>query len=557
MHWALGFKSQEKRILSVAPEQRYRHLSKNFYRMLLPVFGLLAGLAQAEEITPPAVDVFADFKTECSVQAARLAASPVGLETVRTYYQLQDDQLQWQAVARRAELTEQLAEMEYDGLNPRHYQRNLQQAGQVEQLDLCLDAAISHDYLLALHHLRYGVLDQQKVESYWLESASTLKAPVDLARLAAENPLAKAFEGVRPTQNLYGRLRDQLRNGPLLQQQEWTRMEPGKSLRPGNQDARVPVLRTRLQEGGYLPAPLPSVEADEVQNERLYDDSLVAAVRAFQEDHLLEDDGIVGPATLKALNVSPRERLMQIRINLERLRWFDRYLEPDMLVVDIAGARLIYLENGQVTWRTRTQVGTTARKTPLLKSRITHLTLNPTWTVPPTIYRNDKLPAIRRDLGYLQRTRTRVLDSSGQVLDPATVNWEAPGNIMLRQDAGPGNALGRVAIRFANPFTVYLHDTPSQHLFGRATRTVSSGCVRVEEVIRLLDLLAGDDSTRERMHSLLNTGKTRQFNLPEALPVLLAYWTVEVDADGRLRFRADNYGHDVRVAQAMQQVLGD
>jgi murein L,D-transpeptidase YcbB/YkuD len=147
-----------------------------------------------------------------------------------------------------------------------------------------------------------------------------------------------------------------------------------------------------------------------------------------------------------------------------------------------------------------------------------------------------------------------VLDYQGNVLDPASIDWNAPSGIMLRQGSGPSNALGLVAIRFANPFSVYLHDTPSQYLFGRATRTVSSGCVRVEDAQKLIEhlLLDASQQERERIEMIQASGKTRQVNLPQPVPVLLAYWTVEVDIDNRLRFRSDSYGHDMKVANALQ-----
>src|SRR5690606_18179207 len=121
---------------------------------------------------------------------------------------------------------------------------------------------------------------------------------------------------------------------------------------------------------------------------------------------------------------------------------------------------------GETRWSARTQVGRASRPTPTLKSEVTHFTINPTWTVPPTILRNDKLPEIRRDIGYLERNNMRVLDHRGNRLNPYEVDWNNPSGIMLRQDAGPQNALGQVAIRFPNPFSVYLHDTPSQSIFG-------------------------------------------------------------------------------------------
>ena len=114
-----------------------------------------------------------------------------------------------------------------------------------------------------------------------------------------------------------------------------------------------------------------------------------------------------------------------------------------------------------------------------------------------------------------------------------------------------------MAIRFANPFSVYLHDTPSQHLFGRSTRTVSSGCVRVEDAQKLVDQLLFDasDAERARIVRIQASGKTQNVNLPKPVPVLLAYWTVEVDMDNRLRFRNDSYGNDAKIAAALQAAL--
>lgn len=495
----------------------------------------------------------ADLINSCPVEAAEYAKSPVGVAQVQEFYRYREFQPQWQDVTQRQQLAGLLDELRYDGLQPAQYLTGLS----LNEFGSCTDSRITHDYLLALHHLQNGLLNQAKVEPYWIEEQAQIKklpTPAQLAVQAGQD-LAGSFEAARPQHALYTRLREQLRAGRLLHQHDWPKIPTGKSLRPDMRDSRVSLLRERLLQGGYLAAMEGMQEIETTVELERYDQELVSAVKAFQADHYLEEDGIIGPATLRELNVTPQRRLSQIRLNLERLRWLESYLEEHMLIVDIAGARLMYLENGTVTWRTRTQVGTTRRQTPLLKSRITHLTMNPTWTVPPTILRNDKLPAVQKDIGYLARNRMQVLDAQGRVLDPYEVDWSAPGNVMLRQAAGPGNALGRVAIRFANPFTVYLHDTPSQYLFGRSTRTVSSGCVRVEEVFSLLDLLAPDETTNRRISGALNSGRTQQVNLAEAVPVLLAYWTVDVDMDGRLRFRPDSYGHDERLAVALEKAL--
>lgn len=507
--------------------------------------------------------------------------SDQSIKRLQAFYQAVGYIPMWQDAAQRQHLAELLLDTRYDGLEPSMYQMHRlttydQPASQTTQY--CNELLISHGYLQALQHLRDGVLDPKTVEPYWYENEVQQPARSSIVETAVVgiNGLAHSFAQVRPQHRSYQALREILKSNDILAQPEWgTVPTVGKSLRAGDRDARVPRLVERLQLAGYLENTAVEVEevvqvldvaeiagmldsstdtADVFVDPLLYTDELATAVKFFQQDHYLEDDGIVGPATLRELNVSPEQRLQQVRVNLERFRWLDKQIDPTMLVVDIAGARLLYFRDGHIVWRTRTQVGTVRRQTPLLKSRITHLTINPTWTVPPTILREDKIPAIRRDIGYLARTNMSVLDYQGNVLDPHSINWQAPSGIMLRQGPGPQNALGLVAIRFANPFTVYLHDTPSQHLFGRSTRTVSSGCVRVEDAQKLVDQLLFDatDEERERIVQIQNSGKTRNVNLPKPIPVLLAYWTVEVDMDNRLRFRSDSYGHDAKVAAALK-----
>jgi murein L,D-transpeptidase YcbB/YkuD len=306
----------------------------------------------------------------------------------------------------------------------------------------------------------------------------------------------------------------------------------------------VPALRARLRAEDY--------DAGTDSGEH-YQGALVEAVRAFQRDNRLAADGVVGAATLAVLNVPAATRVGQLRVNLERLRWFAREREAGFVLVDVAGAAIAYFRDGEPVWHTRAQVGRPERATPLLKSEITHFTFNPTWTVPPTILREDKLPLIRRDPSYLERNRMRVIGPDGRVIPPAGVDWSRPGGVMLRQDAGPDNALGQVAIRFPNPFAVYLHDTPSRNLFAREQRTTSSGCVRVENALELVGLLSADGGgpDADTVASILASRRTRHVTLARPMPILIAYWTAAVGSDGRVTFRPDIYGLDPLLLQAL------
>ncbi|MCQ4297264.1 L,D-transpeptidase family protein [Pseudomonas stutzeri] len=494
----------------------------------------------------PLETVLSALPQSCPTMPDRLA--PDALQRLAAFYRAVHHQPVWNAYAMLDSLLQQLAQLADDGLDPAHYQpeRIREQLYQTSTTALqreCSDILASYAYLEALHHLSHGRLRQADVEPIWRSPATP--EPDDAQRLLqiavqGLTDLPAAFDHARPAHALYRDLRAAYAALRVAPAPAWRPLPAGPTLRPGMSDARVPLLRELLLAGTGS-TPLMDLR---------YGDELVEAVKGFQHQHGLDDDGIIGSGTLAALNVSPAERLDQLRINLERLRWVSRDLEPQSLLVDIAGARLIYFRDSCPFWQTRTQVGREARQTPPLKSQITRLTLNPTWTVPPTILQQDKLPLIRQDRGYLERHQMRVLDAQGNSLDPYAVDWNNPRGIMLRQDAGPTNPLGQVAIRFANPFSVYLHDTPSKPLFGRAARAVSSGCVRVEGALQLADLLVGE-AERDTVAKLLQTGETHEYRLAHHTPILMAYWTADTDDTGAPRYRPDIYRRDAALLEAL------
>ncbi|SDU24815.1 Murein L,D-transpeptidase YcbB/YkuD [Geopseudomonas guangdongensis] len=468
---------------------------------------------------------------------------------LQALYQMQHFAPLWDAT-RLAALRQQLDALADDGLDPGHYHR--QALARPDDLaPTCREALASHAYLLALQHLRHGRLAAQAREALWHAQstpppvASVLAPDVALRGL---DDLPATFEQARPAAAQYRELRRVYaaqRRQPLP---SWTSLPAGALLRPERRDPRVPALAQRLAAEGYLSA------AEAAAADEHYGAALVAALRRFQQRHHVQADGVLGPATLAELNVPAQTRRDQLRVNLERWRWLAGELEPNLLLVDIAGAELSYYRDDALQWQSRTQVGRAERPTPQLKSRISHLTLNPTWTVPPTILKQDKLPEIRRDLGYLQRNHLRVLDYAGNELDPQGIDWNNPGAVLLRQDPGRHNALGRVAIRFPNPFAVYLHDTPSQYLFDKLPRVFSSGCVRVEGALRLMDLLldGATPARRARIDAWFASGETRNVDLPRPLPILMAYWTVATDAEGAL-YRPDLYRLDAPLLAALER----
>ena len=470
----------------------------------------------------------------------------------------------WQTQQRVQALQDELHKLRGDGLNPAEYSMTSPAA----DTDLCAELQRSAHYLLALEHLSRGRLDQQEYEEVWESDALLPLVQVDVAGLGIvglEN-MAQAFELARPDLPLYRQLREAYQQMPSLPAE---RMEfpSGLLLKPDSNDPRLPQLAQRLMLDGYFTpdasagpldgVPLP--ETERVQGQPLlYDAPLQEAVRAFQTAHGLQPDAVVGPQTVAALNISPQQRQQQVRINLERLRWLDARRQHHSLLVNAAGSQAVLYEGNNVRWRSRVQSGTPDRATPLLDSRINRVTLNPSWTIPPTIMREDKLPQIRTNPDYFTERNLSVLDAQGNPLNPEDIDWHNPHGVWLREPPGPSNPLGRMVFRFDNPFAVYLHDTPSQSLFARAVRNVSSGCVRVEQADELADYLfySLDQQQREHIEQRMASSRTHEIRVQNGPQVLLTYWTAEGNADGTLGFSPDPYGLDAPLIEAFHQATG-
>jgi L,D-transpeptidase YcbB len=521
-------------------------------RLLLPVLLLLSAVLQAEttdEIIRARLEPHADSRS-----VLRVAGTSVPQAVVQFY-----GERNWQAVwdeSRFQALLTQLAALYTDGLTPEDYGFSvLERSQKIGDDPVRLaerDMVATRAYLLALVHLYRGKIDPVRLDSHWNFDARQLDPLTGLhaAREAVErNELDSIFNRARPTLPQYNALRSALaRLRSIALAGGWPELPAGQVLRPGMRDARMPFLRQRLQIAGLLPYTVP-VDAE------LYDEALKAAVQRFQQESYLDADGVIGPGTRYELNVPVRARIDQIRANLERARWFMHEIKDDFVIVDLAGYRIAYVHGNEVKWRSRVQIGKEYRSTPVFKSVISYLTLSPGWVVPPTIFREDALPAIRRNRDYLTRNRMSVYNAAGQKIPASSVNWSRPGNITLRQEPGPAGALGEVVIRFVNPYAIYLHDTPHQGMFNSSQRATSSGCIRVENIHELAVLLLDDEQkwSRDAMQTVINERKTRNVTLKKKIPILLAYWTVDLGEDGYVSFKPDVYKRDPVVVRALAE----
>ncbi|MCB1744276.1 MAG: L,D-transpeptidase family protein [Gammaproteobacteria bacterium] len=421
-----------------------------------------------------------------------------------------------------------------------------------------LDIRLSDALLRLAYALRLGVLDEQTLAvRERLEETQRDSLPIGLLSMALSAPsLHLAMEQFLPDEPSYARLYARLRaalqdHRRLARQGGWPTIPRGRTVRPGDRDRRMPLIAERLRIGGDL------AESHVSDLQRL-DPALEAALRRFQARHGLTVDGQLGPQTVQAMNVSVQARIAQIEANLERLRWQMWDLPADHFLVNIAGYSARLVEKHQPVWTTRVIVGRQMRRTPLLRSSMTHVVLNPTWTVPPGILRKDMLPAAREDADSLRRKGLRLVDEYGEAVEPNEVDWESVDAesfpYRLWQPAGPRNALGRVKFLFPNSHMVYIHDTPDKHLFERAIRTFSSGCIRIEGAMELAQrLLRREQSLRpEEIEALTSSRRTTRIELSRGLPVIVVYVTAELDGHDDLRLQPDVYGRDRAVSRALE-----
>lgn len=403
-----------------------------------------------------------------------------------------------------------------------------------------------------LFQLRHGKVDPRALYREWnfTPPPSPYERAAELARVLQASDLAAAVDAYAPDLPLYRALRAEL----LAQQGrlavgDWPKVAAGPTLKPGASSSRVASLRARLAAAGE--------RVSEARDKSHYDEALVEAVKRFQAAHGLQADGVLGAQTLEALNASPAQRVAQIRANLERLRWVASDLQGDRLLVDIVGYHADLVLDGQPVWSSRVIVGKPKRRTPSLLDSVTHLVLNPKWVVPPTILREDVIPGAARNPSYLANRRLRVVDRSGQTVDPATIDWSGARQsgfpYRVEQQSGADGSLGRIKFSLSNPYVIYLHDTNARSLFKRAERALSSGCVRVEKPEELAVLLLADSGrwSAQALQAALDSGRTRTVDVGRDVKVLLHYATAALDEAGRVLLRNDIYGYDAAIVAAL------
>lgn len=452
----------------------------------------------------------------------------------------------------------QLGHADQEGLEPSHFQA-AELAAKVKddvRFDPAVEAAITGQLLHYLYDVRHGRLvapGAAEPDTYYASTPFSVTATLET--LAKADDVTVVMRDAVPANAPYRSLRRALSAyRAIAAAGAFVEVPAGKTLKPGDDDPRVAEIRSRLRQSDDL------VAANDPAPPTVYSPNLVQSMMRFQRRHGLDPDGIVGKNTIAELNVPVAARIAQIVISMERWRWMPDDLGNRYILVNIVGFDLKIIEDGHIFMEMPVVVGRPFRRTPVFSGMMTYMEFSPTWTVPPTIVKEDVIPKARQDSGYIETKGLRIYDGWDEhaaQLDPKNIDWHGGMSRLMSyryiQPPGPNNALGRVKFMFPNPYSIYLHDTPERGGFGRASRAFSSGCIRVERPRDLALYLLRDSTSWSAadVDKAMQQPVPARVVLPEPIPVFLTYATAWVGEGGTIEFRPDIYGRDTSLREAI------
>lgn len=464
-------------------------------------------------------------------------------ETLKQFYIASENKTVWGNLEKRTYVLSQLEKSDELGLEPEDYKASQlkkfeSKVSSLSDSDLATyDILLTYNFEKYLNHLHKGKLDPKKIYTDWDLDEKVLDINSVLIKAFNNNKLDSIVENVQPKTQIYKQLLKALEIVNTFPDDEIEDIKSAEKITLNDTSAALVNIKRRLLFWKDM--------SGKDSLTRIYNKKTFEAVKNFQERHGLASDGVIGAGTISALNYSKERRKKQIIANLERWRWYPDELAENYFIINIPDYNLNVVENQDTTLVRNVVVGTSKRKTPIITSVLKTVVFNPTWTVPPTILKEDVVPAMKRNRNYLAKKNITIYDTSGNVVEPIAWNENKPNNYRYVQSPGYNNSLGLMKILFPNHHSVYLHDTNHRNIFGRNNRSMSSGCVRVENPLELAQHILDVEGNwpQDRIDTIIASKKTMSFKITKKYALYQWYWTAW-SKKNQLFFRADIYNLD-------------
>ena len=495
--------------------------------LILPVILLGTASCRAAEVAPTN-----ESETQSGLSDVPPSIAPAGLQAEAQEAQLRDfyEKSGWAPIwSPRAEqtLTATLEKRATHGLDRLQFLPDLSKLSAAAREMALTRAALGFASALAR-----GAADPAKLHSIYTIPRPEVDLALGLLTSVRAIRVDAWLESLAPDTPEYRALADAYLNQRKAAVRETAgQITSGELIHPGDRDPRIAQIVAALLENRYLAAPVTTERpASQRADGTVYSAEIVAAVKAFQHDYDINDDGVIGPDTLAILNVRPEDRARSIAVAMERLRWLTREPPATRIDVNTAAAELSYFRDGKLVDQRNVVVGKPGNETPQISTSLFRLVANPTWTVPKSIQRREMTG---KSAAYFRRNNMR---------------WR---NGWIVQGSGPRNSLGLVKFDLRNNLAIYLHDTPAKTLFDKHQRQLSHGCVRVSDALGFAQMLAEQGGIAHQWSKARATGKMTFVSLPDAIPVRLLYRTVYVSQANQLIYRTDPYGWNDAVAETL------
>ena len=477
-------------------------------------------------------------------------------DSVRLYYQKTNYHELWYLDENRKALLSEIKKCNEEGLNPADYDYETLKILEKNRKTLSEEKQISYDIVLTQSfeklalHLFKGKLNPKTLYANWDLHPKEIALSGYLLKALKEQKIASTFKELKPKHIVYQLLKKSLIRLDAFPDLPFSTISSSKNkIQLNDTLPELVKIKKRLVYWNDYTNP------DSIFT-WAYDSITYKAVKKFQKRHGLKPDGVIGKGTIYALNFTKSERRAQILANLERWRWYPNDLGDQYLIVNLPEYSLNYVFQKDTIATHKVVVGTAKRRTPILSSELSNLVFNPTWTIPPTIIKEDLKPNAASNRSYFAARRLTIYDVEGNEINPNDWNPEKATQYRYVQEPGYNNSLGLVKFNFPNHHTVYLHDTNHRDYFTKTNRALSSGCVRVEHPLELAQRIIAQDypdrNAKEWIATLLKNKKTKSISVKSKIPIYLFYWTSWIEGT-ELQFRPDIYLLDKELAEKLRQ----